>query len=188
MPSGAANVTTAPVDFDGDGVPDTFVVYEDGATWHARAEIGGDGVDDKVVSGPGPLMSAIGGATIDNNTTEEAWINVGSGASTDILSFFVFRQCQLQRVLLNNAPAEFPVGASVTHADGVHCFGFNVGVESVTTTSTDGFTYTGTSTIYTIDPSAPLLVTGSTAVQSESDPPGGPAFALLSSFQCDNLP
>jgi hypothetical protein len=147
------------------------------------------GVDDTVVSGPGPSMTAIGGATINNDPTQEAWIKVGSGAPTDIISFFVFRQCHLQRVLLNNAPAVFPIGASVTHADGLQCFGFNVGIEVFATNSNDGMTYTGTSKIYTINLSgpAPTLVLGATAPQSETSPPGGPAFDVLSRFTCDNL-
>jgi hypothetical protein len=189
VPSGATAVTTAPVDFDGDNTPDTFRVYRVGTVWHARAEIANFGVNDQVVSGSGPSMTAIGGATVNNDATQEAWIKVGSGASTDIISFFVFRQCQLQRVLLNGVPAEFPIGASVTHADGLQCFGFDVGIEAFATNSTDGMTYAGNSKIYTIDLSgaAPTLVLGTTAPQSETSPPGGPAFDNLSRFGCDNL-
>lgn len=189
MPSGAAAVTTAPVDFDGDNIADTFRVYRVGAIWHARAEIANVGVNDAIVSGQGPSMTAIGGATINNDAKQEAWIKVGSGASTDIVSFFVFRQCALQRVRLNNTPAVFPIGASLTHADGLQCYGFNVGIEVFTTNSNDGMTYAGHSKIYTINLSgaAPILVLGATAPQSGTSPPGGPAFDALSTFRCDNL-
>lgn len=189
MPSGATAVTTAPVDFNGDNIADTFRVYRVGAIWHARAEIANVGVNDAIVSGPGPSMTAIGGATINNDTKQEAWIKVGSGAPTDIVSFFVFRQCALQRVRLNNTPAVFPIGASLTHANGLQCYGFNVGIEVFTTNSNDGMTYAGNSKIYTINLSgtAPILVLGATASQSETSPPGGPAFDALSTFRCDNL-
>lgn len=189
MPSGATAITTAPVDFNGDNVADTFRVYRVGATWHARAQIAGVAVSDVVVVGQGPSMTAIGGATINNDTKQEAWIKVGSGSSTDLVSFFVFRQCGLQRVRLNNSPAAFPVGATVMHADGIQCYGFNVGIEVFKTNSTDGITFTGTSKIYTINLSgaAPTLVLGATATQSESNPPGGNAFDVLSRFTCDNL-
>lgn len=189
LPSGATNVSTAPVDFDGDGVADTLFVYDVGGTWHVRAEVASIGVDDQIVTDLGPAMTAIGGATIDGDAAEEAWVKVGSGAPTDIITFFVFRQCGLQRVQLNNAPAQFPIGASVTHADGLHCFGFDVGIEVFETNSSDGLTYAGTSSIYTIDLAgpAPSLVLGSTAAQSEVSPPGGPAFDALSSFSCDDL-
>lgn len=134
-------------------------------------------------------MTAIGGATIDNNASQEAWVKVGSGASTDIVSPFVFRQCQLQRVELNGAPAEFPIGASLTHAEGLQCIGPNVGIERFDTTSSDGSTYTGTSETFTIDLStpAPSLVAGATTPVSESDPPGGDPFERLSRFRCDGL-
>jgi hypothetical protein len=189
MPSGATAITIAPVDFNGDNVADTFRVYRVGATWHARAQIAGVAVSDVVVVGQGPSMTAIGGATINNDTKQEAWIKVGSGSSTDLVSFFVFRQCGLQRVRLNNSPAAFPVGATVMHADGIQCYGFNVGIEVFKTNSTDGITFTGTSKIYTINLSgaAPTLVLGATATQSESNPPGGNAFDVLSRFTCDNL-
>ena len=137
MPNGASAVTTAPVDFNGDGVADTFRVYRVGAVWHARAAISNVAISDVVVSGPGPSMTAVGGATVNNDLRQEAWIKVGSGASTDILSLFVFRQCALQRIRLNGTPAVFPIGASLTHADGLQCFGFNVGIEVLTTNSND---------------------------------------------------
>ena len=77
MPNGASAVTTAPVDFNGDGVADTFRVYRVGAVWHARAAISNVAVSDVVLSGPGPSMTAIGGATVNNDLRQEAWIKVG---------------------------------------------------------------------------------------------------------------
>ena len=41
MPGGATAITTAPVDFNGDNLADTFRAYRVGATWHARARIAG---------------------------------------------------------------------------------------------------------------------------------------------------
>jgi hypothetical protein len=189
LPSGATAITTAPVDVNGDGTPDTFRVYKLGTVWHARAEIASVGVNDVIVAGSGPSMTAIGGATVNNDARQEAWIKVGSGAPTDIISFFVFRQCALQRVLLNNSPAAFPIGASLTHADGLQCFGFNVGIEVFTTNSNDGMTYAGSSKVYTINLAGPnpTLVVGATATQSGTNPPGGPAFNALSRFTCDTL-
>lgn len=189
VPNLATDVTTAPVDFDGDGFSDLLTVYQLGSTWHVRAEIASVAFDDEIVTGAG-AMTAIGGATVDNDPFEEAWVKVSAlGGSTDTIGVYVFRSCDLQRVLLNNAPAEFPIGASTTHADGLQCFGFDTGIEVFTTTSTDGVTYTGTSTLYTIDLSgpAPILVAGATASQSESNPPGGPAFQALTMFNCDTL-
>lgn len=189
MPSGATAITTAPVDFNGDGIADVFRVYRVGAVWHARADIGTAAINDVVVAGAGPTMTAIGGATVNNDSRQEAWIKVGSGASTSIVSFFVFRQCALQRIRLNGTPAFFPIGASLTHADGLQCFGFNVGIEVFSTNSNDGMTYAGTSKLYTINlsGSTPVLALGATSSQSETNPPGGPAFNALSKFHCDSL-
>jgi hypothetical protein len=99
-----------------------------------------------------------------------------------------FHSCNLQRVKLNNAPAAFAVGATVTADDGVSCFGSNVGVEVFSTTSNDGLTYNGTSKLYTLNLSsgAPKLVLGSTASQSQTTS-SGPAYDALHTFHCDSL-
>lgn len=147
----------------------------------------GSGFDDEVISGSGPTMAALGGAKVNGDASEEAWVKVGEGSSTAIIGFYVYGQCGLRRVLLTGSPAEFPIGTTVTHADGLHCFGFGTGIEVFSTDSNDGVTYAGHSTIYTISLSGPSLVLGATANQSESSPPGGPAFNNLSTFGCGSL-
>ena len=188
VPAEATDITTAPVDFDGDGAPDVLRVYRVGGTWYARAEVAGVGIGDLVLTGPGPAMTAIGGATVDAVAPEEAWVKVGSGSSTDIIGLLVYRDCMLQRVELNGSPAEFPVGVTATAADGVSCFGFDTGIEVFTTTSTDGVTYTGSSSLYTIDQgtSPPSLVLGSTAAQSQTTADGA-SWNALHTFNCDSL-
>lgn len=143
---------------------------------------------DAVLTGPGPSMTAIGGAEVDGVQPEELWVKVGSGSATDIIGLLVFRDCALQRIHLEGVPAEFPVGATVTAADGVACFGFDTGIEVFTTTSSDGVTYTGSSNLYTIDQgSSPLsLVLGSTAAQSQTTA-DGPSWNQLHTFNCDSL-
>ena len=191
VPANATDVTTAPVDFDGNGTADLLRVYRVGSVWHVRAEIGGLGIDDEVIPGPGPSMSAVGGATINPGLTEEAWVKVGQGAATDILGIYVFRSCDLQRVLLRGAgpvggPAEFPVGASATAADSVQCFGNNVGIEVETTTSSDGTNYSGTSQMYTLDLSGPNPVLVPQGPPSNISTPGT-SVTNLSDFICDSL-
>lgn len=187
VPSAATSITTAPVDFDGDGSGDVLRVYDLSGVWHVQAEIGNVVVDDDVLSGIGPTMAAIGGATVNNDPYEEAWVKVGSGSSTDIVAVFVYQGCDLQHLEVNGQGAEFPYGATVTGADGVQCFGFDIGIEVFSSTSSDGVTYTGTSTIYTIDLSStpPALVPGATASQSETNP--SPGFTSMSTFGCDSL-
>lgn len=188
LPPGVTDVTTAPVDFSGDGTPDVLRVYLVGTVWHARAEVGGVGTSDIVLTGSGPSMTAIGGATVDGGSGEEAWVKVGSGSATDIIGLLVYRDCTLERVGLDGSPAEFPVGASATAADGVACFGFDTGIEVFTTTSTDGVTYTGSSALYTIDygTTPASLALGSTAAQSQTTA-DGPSWDQLHTFNCDSL-
>jgi len=106
MPTGATDITTAPVDYNADGTPDVLRVYRLGSVWHVRAEIGGSAVADDVLVGPGPTMAAIGGATVDSFPGEEAWVKVGSGSSTDIIGLLMLLDCDLKRVLLGGTDAD----------------------------------------------------------------------------------
>lgn len=184
VPDGATDVSTADVDFTADGTADNLRIYQVGGVWHARVEVAGVGVSDVVLAGSGP-MTAIGAATVGGVPQREGWVKVGSGSATDILGLLVFRDCALERVTLEGVPAEFPVGVSATAADGVACFGFNTGIEIFTTTSTDGVTYTGSSSLYTIDygTTPASLTLGSTAAQSQTTS-DGPAWDSLHTYNC----
>ena len=129
MPSEASDLTAATVDFDGDGTPDTLRVYRLGTAWHVRGEMGGTGFHDSVVAHSGPTMAALGGARIDADATEEAWVNVGSGADTDSVSFYAYRSCRLLAAGDGTEAAAFPVGASLRHAVGLSCTGKGTGFE-----------------------------------------------------------
>lgn len=188
LASGITSVTQAPGDFAGDGsANDVLKVYQLGSAWHVRVDIGGQGVDDDVVAGAGP-MTAIGATTVNNDPVDEAWVKVSSGSGTDVVGMYAFHNCNLQRVKLNNAPAAFAIGSTVTADDGLSCFGFNVGVQVFSTTSGDGVTYTGTSKLYTLNLTSgtPKLVLGSTAVESQTTS-SGPAYAALHTFHCHSL-
>lgn len=188
LASGITSVTQAAGDFAGDGsANDVLKVYQLGTTWHVRVSIGGQGVDDDVVAGAGP-MTAIGAATVNNDPVDEAWVKVSSGSGTDVVGLFAFHNCNLQRVNLNNAPAAFAIGSTVTADDGLSCFGFNVGIQVFSTTSGDGVTYTGISKLYTLNLSSytPKLVLGSTAAESQTTS-SGPAYAALHTFHCHSL-
>jgi hypothetical protein len=187
LPEGISDETTAPGNFDGDGSPDVLRVYRSSGAWHARIEIGGNPVADVVLAGSGP-MTAVGGASVDAVPVDEAWVKVGTTPGKDVLGLLTLLGCELHRVSLEGTPAELPVGGTSTTADGVACFGFDVGLEVFTTTSTDGVTYTGTSSIYTIDYGnvPPTLVLGSTAAQSQTTSDGA-SYDALHTFQCDDL-
>ncbi len=147
-----ASDETIPVDFDGDGTPDTLRVYLAGSDWHVRGEIDGSGFHDQVVPTAGPSgVTPIFGARVNPDATEEAWVKIGSGASAAIVTLFVFRDCELLRPTLQGDPAELTLGASVRNASGVTCFMFDQGIEVFTTTSEDGVNHSGQSQLYTLD-------------------------------------
>jgi len=193
MPGNASDVTTATVDFDGDGTSDVLRVYQSSGSWHVRASIAGVDVDDEVIAGSGPQMSAVGGATVDGDALEEAWVKTGSGSATDIVGLYVYRSCELLRVNHDEdgQPVEFPIGASVTRADGLRCLPANAGFEVFESTSTDGITYTGSSQVYELVPNLNgpgfVIVPGASNTLSEANPPGGAAFQTLTKFECDSL-
>lgn len=186
----AQDVTTAPVDFNGDGTADVLRVYRLGAVWHVRAEISGVVLDDDVVAGPGPTMAAIGGATVDGDAFEEAWVKVGSGPPKDAVGLFTFGGCDLQRVVSDEdgAPYSFEISVSSTHTDGLRCLGGNAGLETLETNSTDGgTTYTGHGQEYTLlaFQSPPTLAPGLTNAYTETST--APGFPPLTQFTCDGL-
>jgi hypothetical protein len=186
-PGAATSVTTAKVDFDGNGTPDTLRVYLVGSAWHARGDKAGTAFDDEVIDGPGP-MEAFGGAKVNADATQEAWVKTGQGGAGDILSFFVYSQCRIRQVRLNGAAANFPLGLGPTATAGVSCFGSGVGLVLLDTMSTDGVNYSGTSKLYKLSLGPPpSLVLAQTTPESASSSPGGPAFDALSSFHCGNL-
>ncbi|HWW52369.1 MAG TPA: hypothetical protein VNY84_01275 [Acidimicrobiales bacterium] len=188
VPSSANYITQAKVDFNGNGTPDTLRVYSLSNGWHARGEIGGVGFDDEVISGPGP-MQAFGGAKVNGDATEEAWIKVGQGGNgDDILTFFVYGQCKLRQVRLNGTPANFSLGYGPTASAGLSCFMSGVGLTVTETTSTNGVNYSGTDKLYKLSLGPPpSLVLAQTTAATGANPPGGPSFDQLSTFHCGSL-
>jgi hypothetical protein len=179
MPSEASDRTAAPVDFNGDATPDTLRVYRLGTAWLVRGEISGAGFDDVVVAHGGPMMAALGGARIDADATEEAWVNVGSGAYTDHVSFYAYRSCRLLAAGDGTEAAAFPVGASVRHAVGLTCTGKGTGFEAFTSSTDDGVLEEASSTAFALE------VRGNAAVLVPG--PSTPRRTAFSGFACGRL-
>jgi hypothetical protein len=164
-PAGAVRVTSAPGDFNGDGTPDTLVVYGTGtddapAPYMVRVELGdgGGSVETPIVDAatdPNQNVKALGGADIsttsggsDDGSGVEAFVAVGSGASTFLVGFYQLGACELVRLAGagGSTPAELPVGGTVTHLSGVRCDAGSSGTRlvQVAAESTDGVTYATT--------------------------------------------
>jgi hypothetical protein len=164
-PADAVRVTSAPGDVDGDGAPDTLVVYGTGtddapAPYVVRIDLGdgGGSVETPIVDAatdPNQNVKALGGAdisakagTADDGSGVEAFVAVGSGASTFLVGFYQLADCALVRLAGagGSTPAELPVGGTVTHLSGIRCDAASTGTRlvQVAAESTDGVTYTTT--------------------------------------------
>lgn len=172
----ATDVTSARADVNGDGRTDTVKVYRDGppdqiASWHLRAELGGGGGADLVLSGvdPGPAAVAlVGPARVNGDASEEIWLRVGSGASTTLLGLFVFRACQLEAATLGGLQAVFPVGGSVRFRSGVECTDAGLAVYEAEGEGSPA--YTGTTTVHRLNGATLTAGDGEPLSYSVSDP------------------
>ncbi|MCU0268281.1 MAG: hypothetical protein MUF83_06495 [Acidimicrobiales bacterium] len=188
--AGATAETTAAGDVDGDGDLDTIVGHQAGADWRVRVELAAGGSAEHVVPGAGVGASSVvvhGGIDVDGDSSEEVVARVGSGAGTQIIGLFVLQGCDLVPVVIEEGPAEFPVGATVGGISGVQCGG---GEESEPAlfwyqgTSDDGLTFDVETIRYTLD--------GDTLTVAGVEPPGTASvgdelYTAASTFHCDDV-
>jgi hypothetical protein len=156
------NVTHADGDFNGDATTDSLTVYGTGTNtqpspYHVRIELADShGTIDTVIADAATddnqVVKALGGADVSagaglppDGSGDEAFVEVGSGASDSLVGVFQLIGCTLTRVTgpVGAAPSLMPIGGSVTHLDGVRCDGSAGGQRLVqlSATSNDGITY-----------------------------------------------
>jgi len=185
---GATDVTTKPGDFDGNGVVDTLRAYKLGSDWHLRVELSGAASGhDVVVPGvdPGTGLKAVGGFNLDENQSNEAFVVIGSGASTTLVAIFVFKNCQLTRVTEMGNAATFQVGASAQNRSGLSCVqGTALQTLSASAPPNTGTPFSGRRTTYDL--------VGSDLVQANVSPQetfglNDPGLAPFSRFTCGSL-
>ncbi len=161
--SGATDVIAVTGDFDGDGVPDDLTTYLDPAAGrrHVRVELAAGGGSDRIIEDADPVMGSrpLGGHDLDGDGRDEAFVVVGSGASAQLVGLYAWSGCTLVRITLDGAPAVFPVGASVTHGEGLSCNGVGE-LDELRVETTDGITWDGTRIPYQLAGS--VLVAGAT--------------------------
>jgi hypothetical protein len=166
-PASAINVTTAAGDFNGDRATDTLTVYGTGSVnqpspYHVQIALGNSqGTIDNVIADGATdgsqAVKALGGADITasaglppDGSGDEAFVQVGSGASANLVGVFQLIGCSLTRLVgpLGTEPSLFAIGGSVTHQGGLRCDGTAGGQRLVQlgAASDDGITYQTTET------------------------------------------
>lgn len=149
-------------DFNGDTTTDTLTVYGTGTTeqpspYHAQIELGDSkGAVDTAIADAATdnnqVVKALGGADITSSaglppdgSGAEAFVQVGSGASANLIGVFQLIDCTLTRLVgpQGAQPSLFVIGGSVTHLDGLRCDGTAGGQRLVklSATSDDGVNY-----------------------------------------------
>jgi hypothetical protein len=124
-PGEALDLTSLSTDLSGDGLDDELATYAVPSEnqWHIRISYGAGGSVDEAIEGSSLVAAArpIGGHDIDGDERAEAFVTVGSGASTILVGLYVVGDCGLSRVTVEGFPAVFPVGATVGNASGLRC-------------------------------------------------------------------
>lgn len=146
-------LTSAPGDFDGDGLGDTLYVWKSGGGWLTHIETAGGFGAEAVLPTPGAeAAEAVGGHDINGDGIDEAFVRVGSGAYTRIVGLYTLYEpigspatgfsCGLEAVTFFGVPAraEFAVGASVSNAGGLVCQA-NGTLRELQQSTTDGVTF-----------------------------------------------
>lgn len=151
-PSTAVRVTDGSADLDGDGAQESVTVYADGTEaapgpWHVLATLGagmgriGSIISDAATGDANQRIELLGASSIASGPGEALFVAVGSGASATIVGLFAAGLCNLTRLSLapSTAPAQFAIGGTVTHLDGLRCR--DKQLEQLSATSSDGVNY-----------------------------------------------
>jgi len=120
IPGPGPGVSFADGDFDGDGLPDELIGYQDaGGTWWVQIAFGYGYATETAVFGP---VTALG-ATDFGTGQDVGYAYVDSGASTQIVGFVFTPGCDIFEATIGGtgALARFPVGGGVMHLDGLTC-------------------------------------------------------------------
>lgn len=139
LPAGAIETGVEVIDADADGLADTVRSYASSSSpgagdWHLRVELAaGGGSDVTVPFDPMPAGVTVIGGTYIGSTVDPGpegqrpmvFATVGAGASASIVGLYRLSGCDLVEV--QNASfathAQFAVGASVMHSEGLRCEG-----------------------------------------------------------------
>ena len=168
-------------DVDGDGAVDVVGVRFASETVVVSFAAGGSAEVPIPTGRAGiPGIDALGGADVDGDGSDEAWVMIGSGASSQLVSLFTFDDCGGRVVTEGGDPAVFGVGGSVTNLGGVQCSGSELIVRMAS--SDTGDVYDVEVTAYRLVGSELTPVDRRTEQVARSDPD----FGRSSTLSCGN--
>lgn len=176
QPAGSGSLSA---DVDGDAVADNVSQFTSSGPWRLIVSLaagGGDGVDLPVPPGSVPELGPA--VDVDGDGSAEVFSLVGRGAATETYALFDLDGCDLEPVVLGEAPVEFVVGGTVLQQRGLACGASDLTV--LTATSVDGLTYETRDTTYE-------LVRGSLVAAGEESatrPADDPDLAAYAEFAC----
>jgi hypothetical protein len=176
IPAAGPGVTTVLGDFDADGALDQLIAYQagDGTFWVQMALSYGYATEYMAMDRAEALAA-------QSFAEGDAWLGlaaVGSGASTDIIQWFVLDGCTMVSATVDGNEASFIKGGGVMHGDGMICNPDGFTANSAQTSNGTNWEYF--STTYQWDPVARMFhslgVASSTLVSPADD------AAIFSSF------
>jgi hypothetical protein len=176
IPAAGPGVTTVLGDFDADGAMDQLIAYQagDGTFWVQMALSYGYATEYMAMDRAEALAA-------QSFAEGDAWLGlaaVGSGASTDVIQWFVLDGCTMVSATVDGSEASFIKGGGVMHGDGMICNPDGFTANSAQTSNGTNWEYF--STTYVWDPVARMFhslgVASSTLVSPADD------AAIFSSF------
>ncbi|MCB0994256.1 MAG: hypothetical protein KDB21_04130 [Acidimicrobiales bacterium] len=197
LPDGRLEESLGAADVDGDGQPDTVLVYslgpiDDPASWYLRVELAGGGALATAIQPDGGVVippRAMDGFDIQGDGNDEVWAAVGAGASARIIAIWAVDGCDLRQLEYDGSPATFAIGATVGTTSGLECRdfdanGFNDAIVPWTGFSNDGIVYDVEGPVLTLSGSTlTLLETDATSVDITS----GADTTAYSGLACGDL-
>ena len=122
VPPGAADVTTASGDLDGDALADTLTVYRVGGQWMIHANLGsGFGIETSFEPfNPGGAPKAEAVVSV-GDPAELALINTGFGLPGPVFGVWAVLGCQLTETTLDGAEFYVWLGTGASHSEAFKC-------------------------------------------------------------------
>ncbi len=184
VPASAMEVTTVPVNVDGDNLADLMTVYRVEETWGLRIDVGVGGAVVEAILDVFALdpVAAIGGFDIEGDGSDELFVKVGSGAYATLIQLFDFKDCTITPITLDTiddandgVTAIFGVGASIGTVSALTCDGTQLWTLDANL-SDDGTFYEVMEVPYTLSGSVLTQGFGDGAIVS-ADESLGPLFS-----------